>query len=339
MTGDPSIPHQVIRRVRRRRNRSGLPGGPPQHMDFALGVPFGYTPDLRDSPRIGAVVHMFHPDLAGEFAGLLGNLGPEAAIMLTTDTVAKREAILDAFENHRPDLVEVRLVENRGRDMAAFLTAFPDRFSEFDLLVFLHSKLTDYSPHGRGWREGLLAGLVGSESVVRSVRAIFEAEPRTGLVFCQHHEAIRKWTGWEGNFGTARRLAGTWGLHLSRRAALDFPSGGMFWIRPAALRPMLELGLRTADFPPESGHRDGTVGHAVERLFALAAEYAGFYWFKVAAPEFHEYRDTIVIPNSEVELRAFLNRHRRRLLLSKRRPQGRRRAPNRTSPAHRRTGR
>lgn len=303
----------ITARIRRRVNRSGVPGGPPRHLDFALGVPFDYLPILVTEPRIGAVVHMFHPELATGFAALLGNLGPEATVMLTTDTEAKREAILEAFAQYPPNAVQVRLVPNRGRDMAAFLTAYTDRFGEFDLLLFLHSKLTDYSPQGRGWREGLLAGLVGSESVVGSIRAIFDTEPRTGLVFCQHHEAIRPWTGWEGNFRTARRLARRWGLRLHRRDVLDFPSGGMFWARPAALRPILELGLNATDFPEEGGHRDGTLGHALERLFTLAAEHAGLTWFKVAAPEFYTYRDTVVTPASEEELRDFLRRHERRL--------------------------
>lgn len=303
----------MIGRIKHRVNRSGVPGGPPQERDFALEVPFHYTPQLLSRPRIGAVVHLFHPDMAAEFATLLGNLGPGAKVMITTDTEAKRAVILEAFGAYPPGRVEVRLVPNRGRDMAAFLTAFTDRFGGFDLLVFLHSKLTDYAPQGRGWREGLLAGLVGSESVVASIRAVFDAEPRTGLVFCQHHEAIRRWTGWEDNFDLARRLAGRWGLRLRRRDELDFPSGGMFWARPAALRPILELGLTPGDFPEEAGHRDGTLGHAIERLFALAAEHAGFAWFKVAAPEFYSYRKTILAVGSAAELHDYLKRYERRL--------------------------
>ena len=335
-----SLWHRGLARMRHHRNRSGVPGGPPRHRDVALGVPFSYPPRLRTQPRIGAVVHLFHPEMATEFATLLRCLGPAAKVMLSTDTELKRTAILDAFAGYAA-AVEVRLVENRGRDIAAFLTAFTDRFHEFDLLVFLHSKKTDYSPQGRGWREELLAGLIGSESVVDSIQAVFEAEPRTGLVFCQHHEAIRRWTGWEGNFALARGLASRWGLALNRRGAIDFPSGGMFWVRPAALQPILEWGLTAKDFPAEGGYRDATLGHAVERLFALAAEYAGFTWFKVAAPEFYEYRDAIITPDSESDLRDFLRLHQRRLTPSMVRSRRRRPTPcrerSRTFPGHRRT--
>jgi lipopolysaccharide biosynthesis protein len=56
------------------------------------------------------------------------------------------------------------------------------------------------------------------------------------------------------------------GFDLSRVTSLDFPSGSMFWARPDALRPILDLGLTLDEFPEEAGQVDGTVAHAIERL-------------------------------------------------------------------------
>lgn len=299
------------------------PGGRPTKSDFALAVPFGYEPVLRESPRIGAVVHMFHPELAEEFAGVLRHLGAEAQVMITTDTAEKRAEILDAFAGWPQDAVVVRLVANRGRDIAPKLTAFTDRYPDFDLLLFLHSKRGPNAPSrkgwwgklvggitapapGQGWRETLIAGLTASEAVVRSIRAIFEAEPRTGMVYCQHHEGIRPATGWRKNFSTARRLAAYWDVRLTRLGEIDFPSGSMFWARPTALEPILRLGLSTNDFPAEPIKKDGTLAHAIERLFALGTEQAGYTWFKVAAPQRYARRETIITPQSEAELRRFI---------------------------------
>ncbi len=49
----------------------------------------------------------------------------------------------------------------------------------------------------------------------------------------------------------------------------------MFWLRPAALRPLLDANLDITDFDAESGQHDGTLAHAVERMFALSARAAG----------------------------------------------------------------
>ena len=290
------------------------PGGPRYDQDFALGVPFSFEPDLMESPRIGVVLHMFYAELAPEFASIFSYLDPAIPIMLTTDTAEKRDQIVQAFSRRTDWTVEVRLVENRGLDVGALVTGFSDRYNDFDLLVFLHSKMTPRSNIGAGWRRTLLEGLVGSDTVVRSIRAVFETEPRTGMVFCQHYEPIRTWTGWQRNFPAAKRIARQWGLRLRRQGEMDFPSGGLFWTRPAAIRPILDLGLVAGDFPPGRETLDGSISHAIERLYALAAERAGYTWFKVAAPECYEHKETIYTPRSDADLRAFLAGHERQLM-------------------------
>ena len=45
----------------------------------------------------------------------------------------------------------------------------------------------------------------------------------------------------------------------------------MFWLRPTALRLLLDAHLEVADFEAEVGQLDGTLAHAVERVFSLAA--------------------------------------------------------------------
>ena len=305
--------------LRRRLHKSGIPGGLPQDRDFSLGVPFdfdpvlGPNPALAPAPRIAAMVHMFHADLAAEFASLLSHLPQGVTVLITTDTEGKRRAILAAFAGWNGGPLEVRLVPNRGRDMAPKLTAFVDRYAEFDLVLFLHSKKTEFSTAGEGWRELLLGGLCGSDRVVASILALFEADPALGLVFPQHHEPIRPYTGWEYNFAAARDLGRRMGVELRRDGLIDFPSGSMFWARPAALAPILALGLTAEDFPDEAAQTDATLAHAIERLFALAAELAGFGWLKVAAPACYAQRATIVTPRSTADLRAFLDRPRLRL--------------------------
>ena len=49
----------------------------------------------------------------------------------------------------------------------------------------------------------------------------------------------------------------------------NFPIGSMFWVRSSVLSKFVELDLAWGDFPPEPAPIDGTLIHAIERLFGV----------------------------------------------------------------------
>jgi lipopolysaccharide biosynthesis protein len=44
----------------------------------------------------------------------------------------------------------------------------------------------------------------------------------------------------------------------------------------AALEPLIDSTLDLWNFEPETGRTDGTAAHAIERMFALCVEHAGY---------------------------------------------------------------
>ena len=47
-------------------------------------------------------------------------------------------------------------------------------------------------------------------------------------------------------------------------------------MRPAAFKPLLDLNLQWDDYPEEPLHVDGTMLHALERLFGVIPEHSGY---------------------------------------------------------------
>jgi O-antigen biosynthesis protein len=273
-------------------------------------VPFGYVPSPTSQPvSIAVVCHLFHAELADEIRHYLNNIPVPADIFLSTDTDAKRAAVARVFEDWGRGSVELRLTPNRGRDIAPKLVGFKDVHERYQLVLHLHSKISAHDEVLAPWRTFLLENLLGSPAIVRSIFEIFASAPRIGIVFPQYYEYLRHWLDWGSNFPAAQRLAERMGMSLRADAALDFPTGSMFWARGAALKPLLDLGLSFDDFPVETGQTDGTLAHAIERLFLHSCERAGYGWLKIANPALYFRTDTIVQIRSAEDLDRYVARH------------------------------
>jgi len=278
----------------------------PCAVDFAMQVPFDYAASYAP-PKVAAVCHIYYPDLARQMRCALENV-PGAELFVSTDSAEKADAIQRAFAGWTGGL-DVRVVPNRGRDIAPKFVTFRDVYAQHDLVLFLHSKKTAVVEHGDSWRQTLFADLAGSPETVRSIIDAFAADPSLGMVVPQHFEPIRKYLPWAENYPIALPLAERMDIELWKCRWLDFAAGSMYWARPAALIPMLNLQLDYADFSEERGQVGGTLAHAIERLMLHVCEKAGFRWLKVADAGAHQYHENIVRIESREALARFALKH------------------------------
>jgi lipopolysaccharide biosynthesis protein len=282
--------------------------------DYALAVPFAYAIAApRPDPSVAVVCHLFHHELTPVLAGYFRNIPFPCPIFISTDTAAKKADIERCFSAWKQGPVDVRLAPNRGRDIAPKLVAFADVHGQFEYVLHVHSKRSVHDARLDGWGEFLFKNLLGSADIVGSIFEIFSRCRNVGLVSSQHFEPLRPGLGWGDNFELAANLAVRMGVSISRIKRFDFPSGSMFWARTAALQPLLDLRLETDDFPPELGQLDGTLAHAIERLYYFGCERAGFDWIKVARRDLFGSPRRITPIDSPAAIDAFMRRRLVRL--------------------------
>jgi len=277
-------------------------------IDYSAAVPFIYPTLDIEAPRLAVFLHLFHENLGPEFQRYLRNIPFSFDLFITTDAPAKVNIITRQFTDWNLGQVTVRVTPNRGRDIAPKLLGFREVYDRYPFVLHLHSKVSDHAGVLANWRGALLEALIGSPEIVTSVFDAFARRSDIGMIAPQHFEVVRHWINWGGNFKTAEALARRMGENaLSMDKVVDFPSGSMFWARSAALKPLLDLNLTVDDFEEEKGQIDGTIAHAIERLYFYVCERAGFGWMKIAPRALYPQTPAILTINTPANLGVFVN--------------------------------
>jgi lipopolysaccharide biosynthesis protein len=255
---------------------------PPDVGALQRPVDLGAAPagPAADALSVGVVLHVFYPHIFAKMLPYLRRVPRRAHLYVSTDTEEKAARIRAEAAPLGFGALEIRVLPNRGWDIAPFLAGFKDVLPRHDVLLKLHAKASTHLVPGsvRRWRDLVFSSLVGSERRVRRILSLFAHTPGLGMLIPPSREEICD-TGTGLNRPFMRRLLGRHHIRLPADAAVEFPVGSMFWCRPAALEPWLELGLSFEDFAvPDTARRDGTLAHALERLFLFGCGIRGFFW-------------------------------------------------------------
>jgi hypothetical protein len=274
---------------------------PANDVDCALETPFAYAPSPK-TERVAAIIHAFYPDAMEGVLQRLAHLPCAVDLFLSTDTQDKRDALARACAGWTKGTTNLRVLPNRGRDIAAKFIGFRDVYDAYDVFLHLHTKK---SPHGgtplARWRDYLLDNLIGAPDIAASNLSLFD-DPKIGVVFPQHLFELRGILNWGYDYPQARALMARMGQSIDKNLTLDFPSGSMFFARSAAIRPLLDLHLTYDDFQAEAGQVDGTLAHAIERIILMTAETAGFEWLKVVRRDLYPLGRTVLPVRAPADL-------------------------------------
>ena len=246
--------------------------------------------------EVAVVAHLYYEDLMPECVKYLCNTPKEVSIFVTVDNLQKKKHIEKLFQNVGRNC-EVRLVAGRGRDLAALLVGCRDIFSKFKYLCFVHDKKSLRQGQsiavGESFFHVLWNNTLTSENFVRNIIATFENEKNLGLLVPPppHHGEYRffirdYWTS--SCFDKAVELAENLNIpkKFFNRGVSPLAIGSVFWCRTEALKKIYSYDWKIEDFPAEPMPDDGTINHALERIFPFAAQSEGFYTGWLMAEDF-----------------------------------------------------
>ena len=230
------------------------------------------------SQRLAVVLHFHQEQEARLFFANFGRwLAEISDFYITTSSAVVSAALASLAQDYQIERAVILLTPNRGRDIPSKYIHFNEQIKDYDLCLFSHGKQSNHA-----WFYDHNSILAGSEQRIDAIRELFNSDPSLGLVFPDYLPSLRPLIGWGSMRSLVDTLLEPQGWDSRDVALLEFPAGGFFWARPAALAPIFELNLTSELLPEEPLPRDHSLLHAIERLPCIACQRAGFHWIKLA---------------------------------------------------------
>ncbi len=224
-----------------------------------------------DNQRVALHLHVYYPDMLNEIINRLEVNTIRPDLFISVKDKKSMSLVSKTLSNYLGKIVDIQIVPNRGRDIGPFLTVFGKKLvKDYDIIGHIHTKksldITDRST-GSIWNNFLLENLLGGNKGGRMADAIISAmnnDIKTGIVFPDDPFVI----GWSNNRQIGEKIAKQLGIS-TLPDEFNFPIGTMFWICSPMLKRIVELDLKWEDYPTEPLPYDGSILHAIERLFGI----------------------------------------------------------------------
>jgi lipopolysaccharide biosynthesis protein len=231
------------------------------------------SPKNYSIPNVCGIAHVYYTDLADEIVEAFLRCGTLNSVIITTPTPTDK-LLIDAVEKlskARPKLnIVVQPVKNIGRDIYPFLHAIKhEHVVNCDVFLKIHTKkslhLDEYK--GRNWRQQLLTTLCKDRNQTAQIAAALHNSDEAWLACPEAFTAGNE--SWGKNKKNVKNLADRLGIGASKN--LVFAAGSMFWARSEIAKELHALEIAEREYFEKHDQLDGSIPHAVERLFGVLA--------------------------------------------------------------------
>ncbi|WP_324021235.1 hypothetical protein GC090_07405 [Pantoea sp. JZ29] len=243
--------------------------------------------------NIAVIIHIFYPDISSEIREYIEKIPKNIDVFITVPEESYIPGIIDLFIASASSLF-IAVTENKGRDVYPFVKVMQSYdFKKYTMVLKLHTKKSKYSTLGDIWRKNIYSGLLSSAANIDKLYSSFN-EGQVGIA-----APFKDYLSSENYWGANKERVYTYAKRLgidNDKINLFFVGGTMFWFKPDALYPLVEL-ICEKDFEEELNQQDGTFAHVFERLTCLSTMSKGYKAIDIN--EFFEV-DHSMVKNNEV---------------------------------------
>lgn len=257
------------------------------HLEYVLPwKAYGENKDVAEY-NCAIIIHLYYEDLVDTCFTYIKEVPNSIDVYITTSSDGTKYKVKEAVEKY--NLCNCILIDkdNRGRDISSLLVASREIALKYKYFCFVHDKntlhISDRSVP-RSYMYNIWENTLKSRAYIYNVLDCLEANKQLGLlcppvVYHGYYMAFEE-EDWkiQKNYKRIQALAGflniTCNLDINKPA---FTYGTAFWCKTDALLPLLKTSFSYTDFPEEPMPSNGTISHAIERIFGYVAQSQGYY--------------------------------------------------------------
>lgn len=240
--------------------------------------------------RIAVILHIYYTDLVERMADYCLNFPENTDFYITTINKDTKEVIEAEFTKRKLNFT-LKTKPNLGVAESTLWVAYKDvtTSGKYEYICYFHDKKSLSGPflmQGDSFAERCYQNLFGTPEIIKNIINLFEDNPRLGILgapmpYNGAYLGASMYT-WPVNYQNTKQLAEKLDLHVDINPNI-FPVsayGTMMWYRANALKKALNHNL-DYDFFDVPYKSDGTIMHAMERLYGYIAQDAGYYYADV----------------------------------------------------------
>lgn len=256
------------------------------HLNYILPKNYEYNPRAPQKMKTAVMMHLYYEDLIDYCLNYAKSMPDGSDMIITVPNEKMKAAVSEKVKGLNFAKTVVKVIENVGRDVSSLLVGCAPYINDYDLVCFVHDKKTkQIKPYcnGESFSYKCFENNLASKEYVSNIINTFAENPRLGLLTPPppNHGNFYEIVGseWASNYESTLSLANKLGLNVNVHWTREpiAPLGTMFWFRPKAMKTLFDYGWKYSDFPKEPNAFDGTLLHAIERIYAFVVQHEGYY--------------------------------------------------------------
>lgn len=267
---------------------------------------------IKSTEKVAVFIHMYYEDLIDECISYIVDIPDYIDIYISTSNSITHNILKTKLSNKK-NIEEIILLPNRGRDIASLLVGMKQYISKYDIFCFVHDKKSHKGNNVLGgdlYRQNLWDNTIKNKSYIENILSLFYNNKNFGIIAVPYrflNDSIKYKNRWDGMCEYTKHVASMIGINANYIDADYAPLfyGTAFWCRKKALSQLFDYPFKLEDFQGEPMGLNGTISHAIERIFTFVAQHNNY--ISVVAENIHFAEDKAVHVNKIIASLPYMN--------------------------------